>query len=104
MKFNVFVIASMILIIVIFALIIFSISYYLILKSRYNKGRNLILQKKYLVQLFTKSTSPSEASQDANGDLNIKDVTFRQEDFQFKSELDNLALHLELPIDGSVEL
>lgn len=87
MEFNVLYIVSIIAVI----LFLFSALYYFLLKYRYTKARHLILAQHYLDQLFKKSSSPAEASQGVNGDISIETVSFREEDFQFKNELNELT-------------
>lgn len=91
MEFNILYIVSIIAII----LLLFSVSYYAILKYRYKRDRHLILAQHYLDQLFERSNSPTEASRGSNGDISIETVTFGDEDFQFANELDKLTRNLK---------
>lgn len=99
MEFNVLHIIA----ITVIMLILFSVSYCGLLLFRYNRRRHLILDKHYMDQLFVKSSSSIAASQDANGDISIKTVHFKQEDFQFIKEIDNLKRCFALLADQEGE-
>lgn len=86
MEYNVFTVAFVIII----SVVLFSLIYYFVLYIRYKSSQNVILKRDYIEQLFVKSSSSNEASQDFNGDLNIANVAFIEEDFDFINELNHL--------------
>lgn len=72
-------------------MVIFSGFYYGFLYYRYKKEQNLILNQRYLDSIFKRSSNPSEASQEQNGDIPISAVTFNCEDFCFSVELKSIV-------------
>lgn len=86
---------------IIIVISVFSISYYCFLVHRYKKARHLILDQDYLAQIFQKSSSKLEASQDSNGDISITTVTFEEKDFRFSAELNAIEKYFQ-SIEGEV--
>lgn len=76
-KYNFFLFIGLIL----FALACFSIAYYVHVKRRFEKKKNLVIEYAYFKKLFEKNDSMADAAQGDNGDLWIENVTFSREDF-----------------------
>lgn len=63
----------------------FNVLYHFYLSHQVSKNRNLILNEKYLKELFSQENSTNTASQGHNDEISVEIVAFEPEDF--KSEI-----------------